>query len=66
MSHLQEHLDYHYATDAELDRAGATEVGANNVESAWILSSRDVWYANPNYTGAAEPHPEDDYAWRTL
>jgi hypothetical protein len=49
-----------YATDAEWDSAGATEMGAGRPERAWILSDRDVWYRNPFYTGPAVRHPEDD------
>lgn len=49
------------ATIAEADREWARNVGEQRRDCAWILSDRDVWYANPYYTGPAQPHPEDDY-----
>ena len=52
--------DFHYVTDAEWDREGAAERGYANPELAWVLSDRDVWYANPYYRGPKVPHPEDD------
>lgn len=58
---LEEHHDFHYASEAEWDREGAYERGARRPEQAWILSSRDVWYANPFYSGPPVPHPESDY-----
>ena len=54
----QEHVDYHYATDAEIDRDEAYERGEANPTQAWICTVRDVWHANPFYTGPAVPHPE--------
>lgn len=57
---LAEHLDFHYATDAEWDREGAREIGRDNPQQAWILSSRDTWYQNPFYQGPPVPHPEED------
>lgn len=60
MSHLQEHLDFHYATDAEFDAAGAREIGAEHPDQAWILSDRDCWYPNPFYIGPKVRHPQDD------
>ena len=56
----QEERDFHVASDSEWDRAGASEMGAEDRDRAWILSDRDVWYANPYYVGPAVPHPEDD------
>ena len=56
----QEHCDYHYATDAEIDQASAHAAGAEDDQQAWILSDRDVWYANPYYNGPEVPHPEYD------
>jgi hypothetical protein len=47
------------ATMAEADSEYARNVGAERPEQAWILSDRDVWYANPAYTGPKVPHPED-------
>lgn len=49
------------ATLAEADREYARNVGQQRPEQAWILSDRDVWYANPFYSGPPQPHPEDDY-----
>ena len=48
-----------YATDAEWDREGAREIGAEHPERAWILSDRDCWYPNPFYKGPPVRHPED-------
>jgi hypothetical protein len=44
---------------ADEDREFASRKGAEHPEQAWILSDRDVWYANPAYTGPRVPHPED-------
>lgn len=56
----EEHCDFVYATDTDWDRAEASEKGSANPEQAWILTSRDVWHANPYYHGPAVPHPESD------
>lgn len=61
----QEERDFTVATDSDWDRAEAYGLGAEDTESAWILTDRDVWHANPFYQGPPVPHPEDDYAWRT-
>ena len=58
---LEEHNDFHYATDAEWDRAEAAELGAADPDVAWVLTDRDVWHANPSYVGPPVPHPEEDY-----
>ena len=50
---------YTYASDADWDRAEARELGAANPNIPWILTDRDVWHANPYYSGPAVPHPED-------
>lgn len=52
----------HLASEAEADREYARFVGFSNPERAWVLSDRDVWYANPAYAGPPQPHPEDDHA----
>lgn len=52
--------DFHYASDGEWDRAAASEIGAEHPERAWVLTDRDVWYANPYYSGPPVRHPEDD------
>ena len=59
MDPYQEHCDFNYSTDAEIDQASANAEGAKNEDQPWILSNRDVWYANPYYTGPEVPHPED-------
>lgn len=59
---LQEHLDFHYATDTELDNAEASQIGSFYPERAWVVTDRDVWHANPYYRGLPVPHPEDDEA----
>lgn len=63
--HLEEELNFTYTTDAEWDRAEARELGEHYPERAWVCTGRDVWHANPYYTGPAVPHPEEcdeDYA----
>ena len=45
---------------AEADRHFAYALGAERPEQAWILSDRDVWYANPFYHGEPVPHPYED------
>jgi hypothetical protein len=47
---------------AEYDRFDALWL-AKPEDGAWILSDRDVWYANPAYTGPPVPHPEDEDTW---
>ena len=49
-----------YASDAEWDRAAASELGGVNPNQAWILTDRDVWYKNPYYHGPAVRHPEEE------
>jgi len=57
--------DFHYSTDAEIDRFDAVlraELNEGMTEHAWILSDRDCWYPNPFYSGPPQRHPEDyDY-----
>jgi hypothetical protein len=36
-------------------------VGQDRSDQQWILSSYDTWERNPHYTGADQPHPEDEY-----
>jgi hypothetical protein len=45
---------------AQADRQYAEGYGQDHRQQAWVLSDRDVWYANPYYIGPAVPHPEDD------
>jgi hypothetical protein len=54
--------EFHYASDAEWDRASALELGAANPDRAWILTDRDVWHRNPFYVGPEVKHPEDEGA----
>jgi len=56
----QEERDFVVATDADWDRAEASEIGAQNSTQAWILTDRDVWHPNPYYVGEIVPHPEYD------
>ena len=49
----------HVATESEADREYVRNFGADNPNRAWILSDRDVWYANPFYAGPAIPHPDE-------
>jgi hypothetical protein len=46
----------------EADRQFAESIGSQYPEHAWVLSDRDVWYANPFYKGPRVPHPESDEA----
>ena len=53
-----DHFTEHMASEAEADREYAANVGMDNPQRAWILSSRDVWYPNPFYAGRPVPHPD--------
>ena len=58
----QEERDFTPSSDAEWDSFEARLSGERNRDQAWILSDRDVWYANPFYKGPPQRHPEDyDY-----
>lgn len=59
----QEERDFVVATDADWDRAEASEIGSQTPAQAWICTSRDVWHANPYYVGEIVPHPEDEIEW---
>lgn len=62
MNGYEEHRAFEYASDTDWDNAEAVERGEANPDLAWVLTSRDVWHANPFYKGVAVPHPEfDDY-----
>ena len=56
----EEHCDFNYSTDAEIDQYNATCDGHKWKNRAWLLSSRDVWYPNPYYEGKPVPHPESE------
>jgi hypothetical protein len=59
----KEEADFTIATEAEADRFDAFWGSDIPSDQAWVLSDRDVWYANPAYVGPAVPHPfEDEYA----
>lgn len=60
---LQEHNDFYYSSESEADRAEAMAIGYYHQDRAWISTDRDVWHANPYYTGPLKPHPEDDEAF---
>lgn len=47
-------------TESEYDQAEAELGGKDYPERAWLLSSRDAWYANPSYSGPSVRHPEDN------
>ena len=49
---------FHRMSISEYDQAEAEFGGKDYPERAWLLSSRDVWYANPCYSGPPVPHPE--------
>lgn len=50
----------HIATQTEAEREWVTNVSHDRADQAWLLSDRDVWYANPAYQGPPVPHPEDE------
>ncbi len=53
-------MEYSMATlMRESDRTYAYGLGSDRPNVAWILSDRDVWYANPCYIGPKVGHPED-------
>jgi hypothetical protein len=55
---LQEELDFHCSSEAEIDREAARISGQSRPYQDWILSDRDVWYINPSFEGEPGPHPE--------
>lgn len=58
----QEERDFRVSSEAEVDAYEANLAGYERKDQAWILSDRDVWYANPYYKGPPQRHPEDyDY-----
>lgn len=62
----REEQEFTYATVTDWDNAEASELGQLNTESAWILTDRDVWHANPYYTGLPVPHPEEETYFNSL
>lgn len=56
----QEEHDFAISTDAEWDRADASERGYHRQDQQWILSDRDVRHRNPHYHGPEQRHPEDN------
>jgi len=57
--HEQEEQDFTPSTLAEIDRDSALWDADKEPDRAWLLSGRDVWYANPHYQGLPQPHPEE-------
>lgn len=53
----------HPATGGESLAEFARNAGMDNPDRAWLLDPRDVWVANPCYSGPPVPHPEDDSYW---
>ncbi len=50
------------ATEDEAMAEYARNVGVEDTDRAWILTSFDVWVQNPFYRGPTRPHPESyDY-----
>jgi hypothetical protein len=57
---ILEEKNYQPDSIADLDR-GETLWGCDEKsDQAWLLSDRDVWYANPSYEGLPVPHPLDE------
>jgi hypothetical protein len=58
----EEHFQFTYDSPAEVDRDDAWLAGSTRPDQDWILSDRDVWYANPYYNvakfGPRGEHPE--------
>jgi hypothetical protein len=51
--------EMHHATANKAMREFALTVGKDRTNTAWILTSYDVFVANPFYAGAPQPYPED-------
>lgn len=50
------------ATDSEAVQEFALNIGNENSDRCWLLTSYDTWVRNPFYTGPSQPHPESyDY-----
>ena len=60
MLDLQREEYDHMATETEAEREWVDNVAHDRADQPWLLSDRDVWYANPAYRGPAVPHPEDE------
>jgi hypothetical protein len=60
MSNINDPDYFHRMTESEYDQAEAELGGKDYPERAWLLSSRDAWYANPSYSGPSVRHPEDN------
>jgi hypothetical protein len=50
----------HVASNSEALAEYAFNAGADDRSRAWILTSRDIWVANPFYRGPPVRHPEED------
>lgn len=56
----EDHFDSPFPTTTdEWMRDQASDIGFKNQVQAWILTSWDIWVANPYYKGPEVPHPED-------
>ncbi len=50
------------ATHSEAVQEFALNIGQDNIEQCWLLTSYDTWVRNPFYNGPIQPHPESyDY-----
>jgi hypothetical protein len=50
-----------WATPSDAVREYARNVGAENQDREWLITSYDSWVKNPYYPGAPGRHPEADY-----
>lgn len=48
------------ATHGEAAREYGINAGADHPDRCWILTPWDTWERNPFYSGAPQPHPEDN------
>jgi len=57
-SPYQEHMDSQPDSLGDIDKGEA--LWGASPDQYWVLSDRDTWYQNPNYSGmyTNQPHPE--------
>lgn len=48
------------ASEYEASIEYALNVGREDTNRAWILTTNDVWLPNPFYKGEPVPHPESE------
>ena len=53
-------LNESVATNEEAMMEMAHTIGSLHPDRAWLLDDRDVWVANPFYSGPPTRHPEED------